>query len=65
MDDSSAPGIGKVIGIAYGVILFAYFKYISHVDMSPDSQNTHLWVFCTLLLVGVLAWAAVAGARLR
>jgi uncharacterized membrane protein len=60
MDDTR-----KGIGIVYCAILFAYWEYISHVDMSPESLDTHLWIFACLLFFGVLAWAAVAGARRR
>jgi hypothetical protein len=65
MHDREAPGPGKGIGIAYCVILFAYWEYISHVDLSPDSQDTHLWIFWTLVFLGLLTSAAVAGARQR
>jgi hypothetical protein len=59
------PGTGAKIGIVFGALLFAYWEFISHVDLSPGALDTHLWIFWSLLVLGVLGWLAVAGARLR
>jgi hypothetical protein len=47
------------------VFLFGYWEFITNVDLSPDVLDVHLWIFWTLLLLGALAAAAFAAARMR
>ena len=63
MGDDEAPGKGKLIGIAYALILIVYWKYIRWAGLAPESLDMHLMIFWTLLVLGVLGWLAVAGAR--
>jgi hypothetical protein len=51
--------------LAYAVFMFAYWQFIRRADLDGGTLDTHVWAFGALLLLGALAAAAYAAARLR
>jgi hypothetical protein len=52
-------------GLAYAVLMLAYWEFISYADLDGGALDTHVWIFGGLLLLGALAAPVYAAARLR